>query len=98
MQPNKHDRSFAECGGARERTDEMIARLLKQRLVLYIAAGIQFGLLVFDMIGHLVFENPRRGEAPMMLGVTAVLFVALALHADAKAKTLLILKEIRKEK
>ena len=97
MKPNKDDTGFAECVREHERTAQMITKLLRQRLVFYFMAGIQFGLLALDMAGHLVSNTPRQSEAPMMLGVTAVLFTTLALHADAKIKTLLILSEIRNE-
>jgi hypothetical protein len=99
MKPNKDDIAFVAGARNHASTAEIIGRLAKQRFIFYMVAGLQLGLLGLDIIGHFVSNTPRAGGGPSaMIALMIALFLAFALHADAKLKVLLVLNEFRNEK
>ena len=99
MKPNKDDLSFAAAVKDDSQLDALLARIITQRLVFFIVGGIHLALLMFNMLAGGNSTIEARSHIPtVVLGLNAALFAALGLHADAKLKTLIILKELKEEK
>ena len=96
MKPNREDFSFVTAVHDESLREKMLARLLTQRLVSFVVGGVHLALLLFDML-----SGRSSGHSPVptvALGLNAALFAAIGFNADAKIKTLITIRELKKEK
>lgn len=90
MKLAKSDRHFLEACQNPERRTVLIGNLITQRKLYYIIAGLVLLLCVAEPFVRMA-GGKIAPTSPVML-VELILVVSLALHADAKIKTLLAMK------